>query len=152
MNIPYTAMMVAKLAHKGQFDKAGEDYFLGHVTRVVGKVAQSHDLVNSGHLPQAVSVAYLHDVVEDTDVTIYDLANVFEDDIAAAVGVLTRKKDEQYFAYIHRVAHTSISFARIARRVKIADLEDHLERKEFIPESLVKRYEKALEILREVEA
>jgi hypothetical protein len=34
MTIDATAMLVARLAHKGQVDKAGTDYFAGHLTNV----------------------------------------------------------------------------------------------------------------------
>lgn len=48
-------------AHAGQKDKAGKDYFKAHVTVVAEGVKGD---------PIAVAVAFLHDTVEDTSVTI----------------------------------------------------------------------------------
>lgn len=56
------AYQIAKQAHEGQFDKGGQPYFL-HPLAVSEKV-QSED---------AKIVALLHDVIEDTTVTIEDL-------------------------------------------------------------------------------
>ena len=53
------AKLIAKLAHKGQKDKAGMDYFT-HPEAVAAML----------DTPEEKTVAYLHDTVEDTDVTV----------------------------------------------------------------------------------
>ena len=53
------ARLIAKLAHRGQVDKAGNDYF-SHPEAVVAIL----------ETPQEKVVGYLHDTVEDTEVTI----------------------------------------------------------------------------------
>lgn len=63
-------------AHAGQKDKAGKDYFKAHVTVVAEGVKGD---------PIAEAVAFLHDTVEDTSVTIEDIRTGFPKDIALIV-------------------------------------------------------------------
>lgn len=63
------------------------------------------------------AVAYLHDVLEDTNVTVYELRNMFLNEILDGVITLTHRKDESYFEYISRV-----STSKLAKKVKAADL------------------------------
>src|SRR5690348_5456531 len=68
-------------------------------------------------------VAVLHDVLENTSLTLPDLAALgYGQEICTAVDCLTRRKDEPYEEMISRVATN-----QLARRVKIADLEDNLD-------------------------
>jgi late competence protein required for DNA uptake (superfamily II DNA/RNA helicase) len=60
------------------------------------------------------------------------------------VVILTRGKDEKYFDYILEVLNYG---GEVAIAVKRHDLIDHLRDRIAIPDSLVKRYERALEIL-----
>lgn len=90
---------------------------------------------------EAKTVAWLHDVVEDTDVTLDEIGAAFDAKTTVAVDALTRRKDETYFSYVERAGSDAL-----AREVKIADIEDHLERGG-IPGSLVNRYTKALLLL-----
>lgn len=107
-----------------------------------------HAIRVAGHfdplaLPARV-VAVLHDVVEDTGVTLSEILARFGPDIAIAIDALTRRDGEVYFDYITRVGRHPL-----AKQVKIADLKDHLDpaRIGMISESLVRRYAKALTIL-----
>ena len=63
------------------------------------------------------AVAYLHDVLEDTNVTVDELRNMFSNEILDGVITLTHRKDESYFEYISRV-----STSKLAKKVKAADL------------------------------
>lgn len=63
------------------------------------------------------TVAYLHDVVEDTDVTLLELSEQFPSVIIEAVAAITKRKAEAYDIYIDRVAQNEI-----ARKVKLADM------------------------------
>ena len=65
--------------------------------------------------------------------------------IAEAVDLLTRKKEDTYFDYIHKIA---TSGDKLAIEVKLAYLVDHLEKAYTLKPSLKKRYEKAIIILR----
>ncbi len=108
------AIYLAANAHKGQLDKGGEPYIL-HALRVM--LAQKTD--------DARIAGVLHDVVEDTSVTLDQLRWAGVGDAALeAVRVLTHPKglsEAEYFAYIGEVKGCDI-----ARVVKIADLFDNL--------------------------
>lgn len=88
------AKAFAMMAHKGQTDKAGEDYFTAHVAVVADGVEPD---------PLVKAAAYLHDTVEDTGTTIDTIRAEFPQEVAEAVSVLTRKKDMTYAEYIWRV-------------------------------------------------
>ena len=90
------------------------------------------------------TVAYLHDVVDDSDVELSDLNAFFSGDVVADVDTLTRREGETYFAYLDRVRAGSDT----ARRVKLADIEDHLARPDCIGPSLIRRYMRAAELLK----
>lgn len=132
------ALAVAMRAHGGKVDKAGEPMIL-HAIRVGMAGEDMTEWI----------VGFLHDTVEDGGVTEAELRAIFSDEIVDAVMVLTRSDGEQYADYIERVATN-----KLARRVKIEDLRDHLapERVAAIPESLVRRYGAALQRLRWVTA
>lgn len=112
------AKEVATAAHKGQLDKTGSPY-IGHPGRVAGHVAQH---AADQDLEVARAVAWLHDVVEDTQVTLADLAQLFPADVVAAVDAMTKRAGEEPEAYYLRVRSN-----RIARAVKHADLDDNTD-------------------------
>ena len=64
----------------------------------------------------------MHDVLEDTDVTMDELRNMFPNEIVDGVIALTHRKDESYFEYIQR-----ISKSKLAKKVKVADLLHNLD-------------------------
>lgn len=105
------AVAIACLAHIDQADKGGNPY-IEHVARVAG----------SFHCDVLKSVAYLHDVIEDTDVTAEDLMEwSITPNIVDAVIALTKTKNEPRKEYIKRVKNNPL-----ARFVKLADLQDNL--------------------------
>lgn len=81
------AFTVAVNAHEGARRKSGEPYIYHplEVARIAGE-----DL---GLGPIAIVCALLHDVVEDTDYTLEDLKNIFNDKVAFIVDGLTKIKD-----------------------------------------------------------
>ena len=97
------ALQVAQKAHAGQVDKAGRLYPVSYMDTDIEK-----------------AVAYLHDVLEDTNVTVDELRNMFSNEIVDGVITLTHRKDESYFEYISRVS-TSKCMRSICcfRRVEI---------------------------------
>jgi hypothetical protein len=105
------ALQIAAKAHEGQKDKDGQPYIL-HPLRLMMAVEGE----------EARIVAVLHDVVEDTAVTLDDLrAAGFGEGIIAAVACVThRKGDESYADYVVRCKGNDI-----ARRVKLADLDNN---------------------------
>jgi len=69
--------------HEGQFRKSGEPYY-HHLIEVAYIVAELH----AG--PSTIAGALLHDVVEDTDVTIEEIEQRWGKDIAKIVDALTK--------------------------------------------------------------
>lgn len=116
---------IAKEAHKGQKRWSGADYFTNHVC-IVAQIAKFYSI----HLPETwednfdcvIASAYLHDVVEDTAITLEDLSKDFPPLVIDIVKNLTHKKDETYFDYIMRI-HSGIYGARF---VKLCDLAHNL--------------------------
>lgn len=68
-------------------------------------------------------VALLHDVVEDTDVTVGSIRDGFGDDVADAVSLLTRPRDVTYAEYVRSIADSGND---VAIRVKMADLTQNM--------------------------
>ena len=67
----------------------------------------------------SLSVALLHDVVEDSDWTLEDLRKEgLPEEVVQAVGIITKKRNENYEEYILRVKQNPL-----ARQVKLADLK-----------------------------
>lgn len=93
-------------------------------------------------------VALLHDVVEDTEVTIEDLRREgFSEDIIEALTLLTHKEEMDYYAYIRKIRTNPI-----ARDVKVADLmhnSDTSRLKELSQEDIERtnKYQKCLKYL-----
>ncbi len=144
MNNIQKALNIAIKAHKGAVDKGGNDYIFHPVT--VALFCQSDD---------EKTVALLHDVVEDTSITLDDLRREgFPEHIVAAVDAVTRRNDEKgqngRAVYLKRVKANSL-----ARKVKLADLQHnsdltripHPAEKDF---GRVKEYAKEIEFLKSV--
>lgn len=89
------------------------------------------------------AIAYLHDVVEDSDVTLDVITDIFGPTIGKSVDALTRREGERYFDYIRR-----LMLDPHARAVKVIDI---LVKLDTSPDSLKKRYIKALRLLHGVE-
>lgn len=133
------ALEVAVEAHRGQLYPAPEPQpFILHPLRVMFGV-------RSG---TAQIVAVLHDVVEDSSITLGDLADKgFDKVVVDAVACLSRRADEPYADYIGRVATN-----RLAREVKLSDLADNLANNRALPPTpdnldRIARYEQALIVL-----
>ena len=93
-------------------------------------------------------VALLHDIIEDTDITIEELALVESSNIDFTIiddiFALTRKPNQTYFEYIDYIVTKG---SRRAKTIKYYDILDHLHNKETLKPTLEKRYLKAKEIL-----
>lgn len=100
-------------AHAGQKDKAGEDYFIAHVSVVAKGVDDD---------PVAEAVAYLHDTVEDTTITMADIRAEFPKEVADAVNVLTRRKGMSYAEYVWHIRQNPV-----ATNVKLSDLRSNMD-------------------------
>jgi len=121
------ALAVAK--HAGQKDKIGAPYIL-HPLRVMCRMKTE----------QQMMAAVLHDVVEDTEVTLDDLrAMGFPSAVVAAVDCLSNRPGESYDGMLARIKTN-----RLAIQVKMGDLEDNMDvrRLEHISPQDVERMEK----------
>jgi (p)ppGpp synthase/HD superfamily hydrolase len=106
------AILLAVQAHRGQVDKVGQPYAL-HILRVMFRVETEQERI----------VAVLHDVIEDTDYTQDHLRELgYSEEVLAALDCLTRRPTETYEQFIERGAANPL-----ARRVKLADLEDNMD-------------------------
>ncbi len=127
------ARRVCHQKHEGQTDKCGEPYYL-HPFAVADMLTDETEK----------TVAYLHDVVEDTDTSLTELEQLgFSREVVDAVDAITRRAGEDYFDYIRRIKEN-----KIARAVKLADLAHNTDpsRTGATP-AMLERYAKAKEIL-----
>ena len=106
------AKRIALTAHEGQVDKSGAPYW--HHPAFVA------DHVNS---PEAKVVAWLHDVVEDSEWTLDDLlAEGIWPEVVEGVDAITKRAGEAYEIYLDRVKANSLALA-----VKRADLQHNMD-------------------------
>lgn len=104
------AIEIAVTAHRGQTRKDGSPYVL-HPLRLMFSVDS---------VPKKI-VAVLHDVVEDTSVSIDDLKREgFSEEVLRALQLVTHQESQSYEDYID-----AIQANPIARCVKLADLADN---------------------------
>ena len=102
------ALNIATKAHKGQVDKNGVDY-IEH-PKFVSSLCDN---------PNEKIVALLHDVIEDTDVILDELATYgFSSEILIAIDLLTKKEDVPNDVYLSNIKKNIL-----AKNVKIADLK-----------------------------
>lgn len=130
-----TAMLLAFQAFDGKFRRGGITPAFIHPKRVVDRLRNEDESVRAA--------AWLHDVVEDTDVTMRDIKEqAFPIEVLTAVDLLTKKKGQPYEKYLSAVkAHP------IARKVKIADMLDNIS-DDPTPEQ-IRKYAKGLLYLTE---
>jgi (p)ppGpp synthase/HD superfamily hydrolase len=136
------AQTIAVIAHRGQVDKSGHDY-ISHPRDVARRFDPIEDTLEC-------CAAWLHDVLEDTDVTADDLELAgIHDEVIEVVKLLTRRKgveDSYYCAIAENPA---------ARAVKIADITNNTDpcRMELLDSTtrarLESKYRHALEMLNE---
>lgn len=103
------ARALAASAHKGQQDKASRDYFDAHLLPIASAAAVFGD--------DAAAAAWLHDALEDTDLTTEDLKNAdMPVAVVDAVASVTRLDKETYSDLITRA-----SLDPVGRFVKLVD-------------------------------
>lgn len=128
------ALQLCFAAHKEQLDKSGMPY-----------VFHPFHLAEQMQTEDTTVVALLHDVVEDTDYTLADLANMgFGESVIAALALLTHDDETDYMDYVR-----AIKTNPIAKAVKLADLKHNsdLSRLDLVDERALKRQAKYLQAL-----
>ena len=132
------AMRLCFDAHKNQTDKSGLPYVF-HPFHVAEQMKDEVTMI----------VALLHDVVEDTDYTLDDIAAMgFGQDVVEALTLMTHDKNVPYLDYVAKIKDNPV-----ARAVKLADLAHNSDptRLDVIDEKAKERldkYQKAIAILK----
>jgi len=141
MNKLEKAIAVALNAHEGMVDKSGVPYILHPL-----------HLMMQMDTDEARITAILHDVVEDSDTTLDELAEMgFSTDVLKALELLTHDKDNVLYPdYI-----LGINENDLARKVKLADLAHNMDQNRLpmpltvCDEERLQRYQLAWETLSE---
>lgn len=136
-NLLELAVFVSKNAHEGQYDKGGKPYF-SHPDAVAKALDDTEQKI----------IAYLHDVCEDTSLTLKDLASFgFTSHILYSLSLLTKEKHTPYMDYVKKIKTN-----RSSTEVKKSDLRHNMDLSR-IPEPSEKdfvrleKYKKALAFL-----
>ena len=140
----WSALTLMHKLHEGQNDKCGQPYWIHPFDVAVRFIHRGTDVSFS-------IVGLLHDVLEDTDITLQELLYRFpmKIDEREALELLTRQKGITYDDYIESIASSG---NRIAILVKMSDLEHNQNLNRFTEagltitkqdESRVKKYNKA---------
>ncbi len=135
------AIKFAYQAHLGQADHNDVPY-----------IFHPYHLAEQMDDETSCTVALLHDVVEDTEITVEDLKAEFPPEVIMAVVLLTHDPCKDYFEYVNELKDNPI-----AKKVKLADLAHNLDESRlvgagFTEEQLAyrkKKYMRAKEILLE---
>ena len=133
------AMRIAYHAHHGQLDKSGAPY----IFHPIHLAEQMEDEISC-------CAALLHDVVEDTCVTMGELESQFPVAVTDVLKLLTHEAGTDYFGYIRAIRANPI-----AVKIKLADLAHNSDQSRCIdsgiPEekllSLLNKYREARRIL-----
>lgn len=134
------AKEIATLAHQGQFRRDGVTPYIKHPEAV----ASSFDEWELEH-----DVAWLHDVLEDTEITEELLMMHVPSVVVDAVKLLSKPSGEPYAEYIENLffgyTHDNQRVSTLARRVKLADIASNLA--DAPTEHQIKKYTNALKII-----
>jgi guanosine-3',5'-bis(diphosphate) 3'-pyrophosphohydrolase len=112
------AYEMAEAAHEGQMRDEGTPYIV-HPVRVAVSLVDELEIYS----PRLVSSALLHDVIEDSPITRPQIAELFGEEIARIVWLLTKFDDVSLPAYLNAIEAASDTGAAI---VKLCDRLDNL--------------------------
>lgn len=133
------AIKIADQAHKGQVRKGNGKPYVTHCEAVAKQVCE----LTEDEDDELKVVAWLHDVIEDTDITFENLINLgIPQELVEHVWTLTRAEGEGYYDFIMRISDDE---SGIPAFVKIADLMHNLS--DLQPCVLADKYKLALEVL-----
>lgn len=128
------AMILCFEAHRDQKDKSGLPY-----------VFHPFHLADQMQTEETTIVALLHDVAEDTDITLEDLAKEgFGPEVMQALKLLTHDESVDYMDYVRAVKENPI-----AKAVKLADLRHNsdLSRLDAVDEKALERRQRYLQAM-----
>ena len=132
-------LLLAVLSHYGQKDLDGRPAILHPLSVAL-----------MGNAESEIILGLLHDVVEDTEVSMEDLSAMgVQPEILAALDLLTHKEGMSYQEYLQSLVS---SRNRLALSVKMNDLRHNLSRNDRSTpqkERIFQKHKKALEFLEE---
>ncbi len=115
------AYKFAAIAHKDEIRQSGEPYIMPHTS--------CGYLANLKMDPTTIASGFLHDIVEDTGVTLDDVQELFGDDVAMIVDGVTKLDENRSISLINngwlKTTETTVSHTRTFR-VMIVKLADRL--------------------------
>lgn len=138
LNLVDRAFRFGASAHKGQKRRSGED-FISHSVAVARILFEHHmDSVT-------IASALLHDVVEDADITVGDIREVFGDEVGQIVDGVTKisslsfqSSTEQQVENYRKLLLSIASDARVII-VKLADRLHNMRTLEYLPQQSQRR-------------
>lgn len=107
------ALNLAHAWHQGQKDYQGLPYIF-HPIRVMDRLRRR------GYGDVTLAAALLHDVVEDTQLELDHIKELFPEDVITLVDAVSRREGETYNDFILRLVDTPGAAA-----IKVADMEDN---------------------------